>query len=152
MQVSQQNLHVSDLLERLPSPNSISYLQVRQGQRIARSMPPLQTHVAECYWKTVRSWNQLIVCALAGEARTKAMADAAGAADNDDYAFDSFADPGGLIMSSIIEKHLKEAPNKQRLLERAKALKLPGNPLVSTISTSQTCQSKRLGLLERLAQ
>ena len=71
-------------------------------------------------------------CMLAGEARTKAMAEAAGAADDEDFAFDSFADPGGLIMSTIIEKHLKDAPNKNRLLERAKALKLPGNPLVSS--------------------
>lgn len=70
----------------------------------------------------------------AGEARTKAMAEAAGAADDENYAFDSFADPGGLIMSSIIEKHLQQAPNKQRLLERAQALQLPGNPLVSILS------------------
>ena len=68
---------------------------------------------------------------VAGEARTKAMAEAAGAADDEDFAFDSFADPGGLIMSSIIEKHLQGAPNKQHLLDRAQALKLPGNPLVS---------------------
>ena len=67
-----------------------------------------------------------------GEARTKAMAEAAGALDNEDYAFDSFADPGGLIMTSIIEKHLGCAPNRQRLLERAQALKLPGNPLVGS--------------------
>ncbi len=59
------------------------------------------------------------------------MAEAAGAADNEDYAFDSFADPGGLIMSNIIENHLQGMPNKQRLLNRAQALKLPGNPLVS---------------------
>ena len=58
------------------------------------------------------------------------MAEAAGALDNEDYAFDSFADPGGLIMTSLIEKHLGEAPNQRRLLERAQALKLPGNPLV----------------------
>jgi len=70
------------------------------------------------------------------------MADAAGAADNEDYAFDSFADPGGLIMSSIIEKHLQEAPNKQRLFERARALKLPGNPLVSTIPDSQLAKAR----------
>lgn len=70
-------------------------------------------------------------CACAGEARTKAMAEAAGAADDADFAFDSFADPGGLIMSTIIEKHLHEAPNRKYLLQRAKALKLPGNPLVS---------------------
>lgn len=60
------------------------------------------------------------------------MAEAAGALDNEDYAFDSFADPGGLIMTSIIEKHLGCAPNRQRLLERAQALKLPGNPLVGS--------------------
>ena len=71
---------------------------------------------------------------VAGEARTKAMAEAAGAADDEDFAFDSFADPGGLIMSSIIEKHLQGAPNKQHLLDRAQALKLPGNPLVSCLT------------------
>ena len=60
------------------------------------------------------------------------MAEAAGALDNEDYAFDSFADPGGLIMTSIIDKHLGCAPNWQRLLERAQALKLPGNPLVGS--------------------
>ena len=69
-----------------------------------------------------------------GEARTKAMAEAAGALDDEDYAFDSFADPGGLIMTSIIEKHLSCAPNQRRLLERAQALKLPGNPLVSILA------------------
>ena len=70
------------------------------------------------------------------------MAEAAGAADDEDFAFDSFADPGGLIMSTIIEKHLSEAPNKNYLLERAKALKLPGNPLVSTISSLQNLSSR----------
>ena len=73
------------------------------------------------------------VCRI-GEARTKAMAEAAGALDDEDYAFDSFADPGGLIMTSIIEKHLGCAPNRQRLLERAQALKLPGNPLVGSLA------------------
>ena len=75
------------------------------------------------------------------------MAEAAGAADDEDFAFDSFADPGGLIMSTIIEKHLSEAPNKKRLLERAKALKLPGNPLVrpafSTHQLRMTCSDAR---------
>ena len=74
-----------------------------------------------------------------GEARTKAMAEAAGALDNEDYAFDSFADPGGLIMTSIIEKHLGCAPNRQRLLERAQALKLPGNPLVGSLACPVPC-------------
>ena len=63
------------------------------------------------------------------------MAEAAGAGDDEDFAFDSFADPGGLIMSTIIEKHLHDAPNKSYLLQRAKALKLPGNPLVSIASS-----------------
>ena len=67
------------------------------------------------------------------------MAEAAGALDNEDYAFDSFADPGGLIMTSIIEKHLGCAPNRQRLLERAQALKLPGNPLVGSLPCPVPC-------------
>ena len=66
------------------------------------------------------------------------MAEAAGALDNEDYAFDSFADPGGLIMTSIIDKHLGCAPNRQRLLERAQALKLPGNPLVGILASPVT--------------
>ena len=49
----------------------------------------------------------------------------------DEAAFDSFADPAGLIMQTIIGDHCKEAPNYKALLSRAKALHLPNNPLVS---------------------
>ena len=75
----------------------------------------------------------------AGEARTEAMVKASALAFCADAAqFDSIADPAGLIMQHIIEVHCKEAPNRKELLARAKALKLPNNPLVSALASSQS--------------
>ena len=66
-----------------------------------------------------------------GEARTEAMVKAAaGPRRDEDAAFDSFADPAGLIMANIIEVHCEHAPNRAALLAAAKALQLPNNPLV----------------------
>ena len=70
--------------------------------------------------------------ACAGEARTEAMVKASAMAFCEgEAAFDSFADPAGLIMQTIIQDHCDEAPNFKALLARAKALHLPNNPLVS---------------------
>lgn len=66
----------------------------------------------------------------AGEARTEAMVRDVGAGNDESYAFDSFADPAGLIMTTVIEQHCCKAPNYKWLLDRAKSLKLPTNPLV----------------------
>ena len=54
---------------------------------------------------------------------------------DEDFAFDSFADPAGLIMANIIEDHCERAPNRKALLAAAKALKLPNNPLVGLPGT-----------------
>lgn len=53
-----------------------------------------------------------------------------GAANDESFAFDSFADPAGLIMTTIIEEHCKASPNYQQLLDKASSLHLPTNPLV----------------------
>ena len=53
-----------------------------------------------------------------------------GAGNDESFAFDSFADPAGLIMTTIIEEHCRVAPNYQQLLDRANSLHLPTNPLV----------------------
>lgn len=55
-----------------------------------------------------------------------------GAANDESFAFDSFADPAGLIMETVIKDHCKLSPNFQYLLNRACSLKLPTNPLVGT--------------------
>ncbi len=67
---------------------------------------------------------------VAGEARTEAMVRAMEGGNDESFAFDSFADPAGLIMTTVIEQHCRKAPNYNLLLDRAKSLKLPTNPLV----------------------
>ncbi len=54
----------------------------------------------------------------------------AGAANDENFAFDSFADPAGLIMTTIIEEHCRASPDYQHLLNSANSLNLPTNPLV----------------------
>lgn len=89
----------------------------------------------------VHRWEKMRVLILhAGEARTEAMVKASARAfcEGEAAQFDSFADPAGLIMQHIIEQHCKEAPNRKALLARAKALKLPNNPLVSALASSRS--------------
>ena len=71
-----------------------------------------------------------LYCVAAGEARTEAMVKDMKVGNDESYAFDSFTDPAGLIMTNVIEKHCCKAPNYQWLLNLAKSLKLPTNPLV----------------------
>jgi len=75
------------------------------------------------------SRHSFVFC-LAGEARTEAMVRDLGAVNDESFAFDSFADPAGLIMETVIKDHCRLSPNFQYLLERARSLKLPTNPLV----------------------
>lgn len=77
--------------------------------------------------------------ACSGEARTEAMVRSAGSASDESHAYDSFADPAGLIMTSIIEVHCAQAPNRAALLAAAKALHLPNNPLVSSFILLLAC-------------
>jgi hypothetical protein len=73
--------------------------------------------------------------APAGEARTEAMVRNAGSASDESHAYDSFADPAGLIMASIIEVHCAAAPNRAALLAAARELHMPNNPLVGMAFT-----------------
>ena len=67
----------------------------------------------------------------AGEARTEAMVAAKGkATGEDDNDFDSFVEPAGLILSTVIGMMPGEYHDKARLLKEAQKMKLPGNPLV----------------------
>lgn len=66
-----------------------------------------------------------------GEARTEAMVAAKGkATGEDDNDFDSFVEPAGLILSTVIGMMPGEYHDKARLLREAEKMKLPGNPLV----------------------
>lgn len=72
-----------------------------------------------------------MVC-TAGEARTEAMVAAKGkATGEDDNDFDSFVEPAGLILSTVIGMMPKDYHDKARLLREAENMKLPGNPLVT---------------------
>ena len=54
---------------------------------------------------------------------------ATGQEDND---FDSFVEPAGLILSTVIKMMPAEYHDRARLLREAEKMKLPGNPLVIT--------------------
>lgn len=87
--------------------------------------------------------GQAVVIGLqsTGEARTEAYV-----ADNggEDASFDSFAEPAGFILSNLIEKHIPPGAERQALLQRAAALKLPTNPLDDLLD--------RLGGPDRVAE
>lgn len=75
--------------------------------------------------------SRLAAVCTAGEARTEAMVAAKGkATGEDDNDFDSFVEPAGLILSTVIGMMPKDYHDKARLLREAENLKLPGNPLV----------------------
>lgn len=66
-----------------------------------------------------------------GEARTEAMVAAKGkATGEDDNDFDSFVEPAGLILSTVIKMMPAAYHDRARLLQEAEKMKLPGNPLV----------------------
>ncbi len=81
--------------------------------------------------------DQSFVCLCTGEARTEAMVaakeKATGADDND---FDSFVEPASLILSTVIKFMPANYPDRARLLEKAENMKLPGNPLVSLLTSA----------------
>ena len=52
------------------------------------------------------------------------------ATGEDDNDFDSFVEPAGLILSTVIGMMPGEYHDKARLLREAQKMKLPGNPLV----------------------
>ena len=52
------------------------------------------------------------------------------ATGEDDNDFDSFVEPAGLILSTVIGMMPGEYHDKARLLREAEKMKLPGNPLV----------------------
>ena len=89
------------------------------------------------------SWSnavgQFLVCLCTGEARTEAMVaakeKATGADDND---FDSFVEPASLILSTVIKFMPASYPDRARLLEKAENMQLPGNPLVSRLTSTAT--------------
>lgn len=90
--------------------------------------------VWQCYRLAVTTlpwlWQHYPGCG-AGEARTEAMVAAKGkATGEDDNDFDSFVEPAGLILSTVIGMMPGEYHDKGRLLREAKNMKLPGNPLV----------------------
>ncbi len=64
----------------------------------------------------------------AGDARTVAMVKERG---DEDAIFDNFADPAGLIMQKMISDNVPRSfEGAEALYKRARALKLPHNPLV----------------------
>ncbi|KAK9822510.1 hypothetical protein WJX81_008146 [Elliptochloris bilobata] len=66
-----------------------------------------------------------------GEARTKALV---GDSGGDDAVFEALAEPAGLLMVNVIEKHVPEHLSIHReLLRDARALRLPQNPLDQVI-------------------
>lgn len=84
-----------------------------------------------------------MVCG-AGEARTEAMVAAKGkATGEDDNDFDSFVEPAGLILSTVIGMMPKEYHDKARLLREAENMKLPGNPLVRPCTSGVSYQYPR---------
>lgn len=75
----------------------------------------------------------------AGEARTEAMVQAANKTGDAD-AFDSFAEPAGLILTTVMKMLPAQYAAIPDLLRQAQALKLPGNPLVSLIAVKSFCK------------
>lgn len=63
---------------------------------------------------------------------------ATGADDND---FDSFVEPASLILSTVIKFMPASYPDRARLLEKAENMKLPGNPLVSLLTSAAVDKS-----------
>ena len=58
------------------------------------------------------------------------------ATGQDDNDFDSFVEPAGLILSTIIKMLPAEYHDRAHLLQQAENMKLPGNPLVRNCSSS----------------
>ncbi|CAL8469508.1 g9049 [Coccomyxa elongata] len=100
----------------------------------------------ETFSKKTLAEGHCIVIGLqsTGEARTEAMVRAMEVGNDESFAFGSFADPAGLIMTTVIEQHCRKAPNYNWLLDRAKSLKLPTNPLDDLID--------RLGGVDKVAE
>lgn len=57
------------------------------------------------------------------------------ATGEDDNDFDSFVEPAGLILSTVIKMMPAAYSDRARLLREAEKMKLPGNPLVSHLPT-----------------
>lgn len=68
----------------------------------------------------------------AGEARTEAMVASAQKEEGFDGHFDAFAEPANLILSTVIKMLPDRYSGRAELLRKADAIKLPGNPLVSS--------------------
>ena len=82
-------------------------------------------------WSNTNTHSLTLLRCITGEARTEAMVAAKGkATGEDDNDFDSFVEPAGLILSTVIGMMPGEYHDKARLLREAEKMKLPGNPLV----------------------